>query len=180
MYKVCSADSLALVLVVFPQKEVAISLQRIVDAAPNLSIVQEQRAICTAAGRTVRLVLGRVTGCASLISTAPGTSEFEQPLTGIVKSESDRIGCGTSAPKEARLQVCGNVVPDLWARAVGCWRCGLFQCGSSLRYERWGLRIPKLGSSCSCTEADQGHQEDAGFHTGDLEVRECCDGGKYV
>jgi hypothetical protein len=32
-----------------------------------------------------------------------------------VKSESDRIGCEASASEEVRLQVCGNVEPDLWA-----------------------------------------------------------------
>jgi hypothetical protein len=142
LYKVRSTDTLALVLIVFSQQEVAIALQRIIDASGNLSIVQKQRAVCAAAGRTVRLVLGRVTGCARLISPRHHCAlRFKQLLTGIMESESDRISCKSIATDEVRLQVCGYVVPDLWARSVGCRRAGLFQCRSPLRYEGRCLRV---------------------------------------
>lgn len=70
LYKVRSTNALVLVLIVFSQEEIAIALQRVVDAPSDLSIVQKQRAICTAARGTVGFVLGRVAGWRNPISKA--------------------------------------------------------------------------------------------------------------
>ena len=59
-------------------------------------------------------------------------SSFKESLTGIVKSEPDRICCEPSATQEVRLQICGNVEPDLRARSVTYGCCRLCQCCSSL------------------------------------------------
>jgi hypothetical protein len=61
LHKVCSADALALVLLILGQKEIVESLHRIVDLARNLGVTEEEGAVCTAAGREVWVILRRVT-----------------------------------------------------------------------------------------------------------------------
>jgi hypothetical protein len=126
LHKIRSTNALALVLVVFPQQEVAIALQRIIDATSNLSIVQKQRAICTATGRTVGLVLGRVTGCARLISsgvTAHWNSRGHSPASwkaNLIASAARRVHPKKFDFKSAAMsnQTCGH--DPLAAGVAGC------------------------------------------------------------
>jgi hypothetical protein len=70
LHEVRCTDTAVLVEVELQQQEFAVALQRVVFASGNLVVAQKQRAVCTAAGRAVRLVRGRVSGCVRLISKA--------------------------------------------------------------------------------------------------------------
>jgi hypothetical protein len=165
LHKVRSTNTAVLVEIVLQQQEIAIALQRVVYAPGNLPVVKQQRAVCASTGRAVWLIPRGVSGCVRLISKASSRIGLKKALTSIVECESDRVGSKPIASEEVELQVCGNGIPDVWARPIGCGRGALFQYRSSL------VCVAAPGRSCSCAERNRGRQENAGFHVGDGEKR---------